>query len=257
MGKLNKALSAILSTFGKKKPAPKHTVAVIVAGGSSTRMGEGVSKQWITLCGLPVIVHTLLAFEQAESVQETVLVVKEDELARYEGISEAYGLRKPLSIVVGGNTRQQSVKNGFLSCADRADFVAIHDGARCLVTPDEIDRVCRAAFGSGAATAVARVHDTVKIITADGHIEKTVDRDTVRLAQTPQVFRTNVYHAALAVSERDTISVTDDCSLAEHIAYPIKTVECSSENLKITTAEDRSRAEAILINRKTKKENSI
>ena len=257
MGKLNKAVSAILNALGKKSPAKGSAVAVIVAGGSSTRMGDGVSKQWITLSGLPVIIHTLRAFEQAETVREIVLVVKEDELARYEDIAEEYRLQKPLSIVVGGATRQQSAKNGFLACADRADFVAIHDGARCLVTPDEIDRVCLTAFASGAAAAVTRVYDTVKNVTPNGYIEKTVDRDTVRLAQTPQVFRTNVYHAALAVSEKDGIAVTDDCSLAEHIDYPIRTVECSPDNLKITTPEDLLRAEAILADRSTKKEKAL
>ncbi len=256
MGKLNNTITAFLNRFGKKAPKPRLTIAVIAAGGSSTRMGEGLSKQWITVGGLPVIVHTLLAFEHAETVNEIVLVIKEDESERYKGLAETYGLHKPLTVVIGGVTRQQSVKNGFLACADRADFVAIHDGARCLVTAEDIDRVCTAAYAAGAATAAARVVDTIKLAKATGYIEKTLDRDMVWLAQTPQVFSTNVYHAATAIAERDGISVTDDCSLAEHIDYPVRLIECSRENFKITTPDDIIRAEAILANR-AKKETQL
>lgn len=254
MGKLNSAFAAFLNAFGSKKPASQSTVAVIVAGGSSTRMGEGLSKQWLTVGGLPVIVHTLLAFERAKTIREIVLVIKQDEQERYVGIAEQYGIRKPLSIVTGGETRQQSAKNGFLACADRADFVAIHDGARCLITPEEIDRVCQDAYNVGAAAAAAKVHDTVKVSAANGFIEKTVDRNSVWLAQTPQVFSVNVYHAALAIAERDGIAVTDDCSLAEHIEHPVRLVECSRENLKLTTPHDIILAEAILADRKKKEE---
>lgn len=256
MGKLNTAITAFLNKFGGKAPKPRVTSAVIVAGGSSTRMGEGLSKQWMTVGGLPVIVRTLLAFEHAETVTDVVLVVKADELDRYHNIAEQYGLKKPLRIVTGGDTRQQSVKKGFLACADKADFVSIHDGARCLVTPEEIDRVCHAAYLAGAATAATRVHDTVKLATENGYIEKTVDRDKVWLAQTPQVFKTALYHAVTAIAERDGISVTDDCSLAEHIEHPVRLVECSQDNLKLTTTEDIICAEAILAERQKKEANA-
>lgn len=252
MGKLNKVVSAFLNTFGKKAPRPPVTVAVIVAGGSSTRMGEGNSKQWITVGGLPVIVHTLLAFDKAKTVSEMVVAIKEDELERYRGVAETYGIQKPLSVVVGGDTRQKSAKNGFLACADRADFVAIHDGARCLITPEDIDRVCESAYVTGAATAAVGVYDTVKYATDNGYIEKTIDRSKVWLAQTPQVFRTSVYHAATAVSEKDGITVTDDCSLAEHIKHPVRLVECARDNLKITTPDDILRVEGILAERSKK-----
>lgn len=252
MGKLNTAITAFLNKFGGKAPKPRVTTAVIVAGGSSTRMGEGLSKQWLTVGGLPVIARTLLAFERAKTITDIVLVVKADEIDRYRHIAEQYGLKKPLRIVTGGDTRQQSAKKGFLACADKADFVAIHDGARCLVTPEEIDRVCSTAYLTGAAIAATRVHDTVKLATDNGYIEKTVDRDKVWLAQTPQVFKTALYHAATAVAEKDGISVTDDSSLAEHIEHPVRLVECSQQNLKLTTPEDILRAEAILSDRERK-----
>ena len=257
MGKLNKAFIAFLNTFGKKAPRPPVTAAVIVAGGSSTRMGEGKSKQWITVGGLPVIVHTLIAFDRATTVNEIVLVVKENEQALYRGIAEQYGIKKTITLVLGGDTRQKSAKNGFLACADRVDFVAIHDGARCLVTPEDIDRVCENAYRSGAATAATRVYDTVKLATDSGYIEKTLDRNRVWLAQTPQVFKVAVYHAATAIAERDGIAVTDDCSLAEHIEHPVRLVECPATNLKITLPDDILRAEAILADRAKKKKEDV
>ena len=246
MGKLNSAFAAFLNAFGSKKPASQSTVAVIVAGGSSTRMGEGLSKQWLTVGGLPVIVHTLLAFERAKTIREIVLVIKQDEQERYVGIAEQYGIRKPLSIVTGGETRQQSAKNGFLACADRADFVAIHDGARCLITPEEIDHVCRAAYRWEAATAATRAADTVKIADKFLFISSTPERAYVWQAQTPQVFKTSLYRTAAYVCRDEGVSVTDDNQMCEHIKIPVRLVECSKENIKITQQTDLLFAEAIL-----------
>lgn len=250
MGNLGKAFSALLNRLSGKPQKPRFTSAVILAGGSSTRMGEGMSKQWLTLGGVPVIVRTLLTFQACDLIDEIVLVAKSDELARYETLKETYALTKLSAVVAGGKDRQTSAKNGFYAISERATFVAIHDGARCLVTSREIEAVCHAAFTSGAATAAARVCDTVKLSTDSGYIEKTVDRDLVWLAQTPQIFGVNVYHAALAIAERDGISVTDDCSLAEHIEHPVRLVQCSPDNLKLTVPEDIARAEGILAARK-------
>jgi len=254
MGKIRSAVSTFLNRIGTAPKVPKRVWAIILAGGSSTRMGGDISKQWLTLDGLPVIVRTLMAFDGAETVSDILLVVRAEEKERYGGIAEQYGIGKLRGIALGGDTRQASAKNGFLAVAEKADMVAIHDGARCLITPAEIDRVVTEAAGHGAATAAARGVDTVKLGTAAGFIEKTVDRNHVWMAQTPQVFRTNVYHAALAIAERDGITVTDDCSLAEHIEYPVCLVECSRDNIKLTTKEDIARAEAILRARATKED---
>ncbi len=256
MGKLNQAITSFLNKLAGSPPKSKRVSAIILAGGSSTRMGESGSKPWILLDGIPAIVHTLRAFDLAETVSEIVLVIREDERERYTDIASHFGIRKPLTLVNGGNSRQQSAKNGFLFCAENADFVAIHDGARCLITPQEIDSVCRAAFISGAAAAAAKVNDTVKLalsVNGELFIDKTVDRNTVYMAQTPQVFRTSVYHAATAVSEKDKITVTDDCSLAEHIEHPVRLVICSQNNLKLTTPSDIVWAEAILATRKNER----
>ena len=136
MGKISSALSSLFGRIGSAPSVPRRVWAVVLAGGSSTRMGDGISKQWLTLDGLPVIVRTLLAFEAASRVSDIILVVRAEEKARYDGMAEQYGIGKLRRVVVGGDSRQASAENGFLAVADKADMVAIHDGARCLVTPE-------------------------------------------------------------------------------------------------------------------------
>lgn len=232
------------AAFGKPKKS-EYTAAVILAGGSSTRMGEGISKQQLLLRGLPVIVHSLLAFENTKEVQEIVLVAKKDELPLYENYREQFGITKLCRVVEGGATRQESAARGFAAVSEKTEFVAIHDGARCLVTSEEIGEVCRAAYRYGAATAAVAATETVKR-EKDGFIEETVDREHVYLARTPQVFGANLYRAALAMAKKDNITVTDDCAMVEHIEYPIRIVPCSADNIKITTPNDILHATAIL-----------
>lgn len=246
MGKLSSLVKKVLDFLVPTQKKPDFTSAVIVAGGTSSRMGGGVSKQLLEIDGIPVIVHTLLAFERTPEIDEIIVVAKSDEIELYKEFKNAYGITKLKRAVTGGESRQKSVENGFSAISDKSKYVAIHDGARCLVTPEEISAVCAMAYTHNAATAAARVTDTVKIATKSGFIEKTIDRDTVWHAQTPQIFGTDLYRAALAVGQRDGITVTDDCSLVEHIEHPIKLVECSKNNIKITTVEDIPHATAII-----------
>ncbi len=252
MGKFSSAIADVLRTAIGKPTKSRHTAAVILAGGNSTRMGEGVSKQQLLLLGKPVIVHTLLAFQSCADISEMILVAKEDELPLYADYKETYGLSKLSAIVAGGETRQASAKNGFLSVSDRAQYVAIHDGARCLVTSEEISAICAAAYRYGAATAAVKSTETVKL-EKDGFIDETLDREHIYLARTPQMFGIDIYRAALAVSERDNIVVTDDCSLVEHIEYPVKLVPCSVNNIKITIPENILHATAVLQSREEPK----
>ncbi len=244
-----KIADAVRSFFGKPQKS-HHTTAIIVAGGSSNRMGDGISKQLLKLDKIPVIVHTLLAFERAESIDEIIVAAKKEELALYRELADRFHITKFKKAVVGGETRQESVKKAFSAISDKTEFVAIHDGARCLITPKEIERVNGTAYISGAAAAAVRAEETVKR-EKSGLIEETLDRDHIWLARTPQVFGVNLYRAALAIAERDGIAVTDDCALVEHIDYRIRLVECSKNNIKITTREDIPLATAILAMRKT------
>ena len=252
MGRLSSFFKKALNLLSPTQKKPDFTSAVIVAGGSSSRMGTGVSKQLLELDGIPVVVRTLLAFEETPEIDEIIVVAKEGELELYKEFKAKYKISKLKQAVIGGNSRQESVKHGFELISDKSKYVAIHDGARCLVTKEEISKVCQAAYQYNAATAAAKATDTIKMATSTGFIDKTVDRSTVWHAQTPQIFGADLYRAALAVGERDKLEVTDDCSLVEHIEHPIKLVECSACNVKITTPEDVWRTKAIIRQRNKK-----
>ncbi len=232
-------------------PHPKNfTSAIIAAAGLSERFGGSVTKQMTELCGLPVLVHTLKAYEETECIHEIIIVARHDEIPFWERVCEEHKISKVRRIIPGGHTRQESVLRGLEVVDDRSKFVAIADGARCLTTPLQIKDVCRAAYKYKAATAAHRCTDTVKIADSKGFIEKTTDRDTVWLAQTPQVFKTKLYRAAAYSALKDGIKATDDNSLVEYIGHPIRLVECDANNIKITTREDMIVAEGIIKKRR-------
>ena len=239
-------IAGILRTM-RGKPDPKNfTSAVIAAAGSSTRMGGGTTKQFLELCGLPVVVRTLKAYEAATCIHEIIVVAKEDEIPLYDGFKEKYGISKLTKIVAGGDTRQDSARLGSDAVDERAKFIAVADAARCLITPEEIDHVCRAAYRWEAATAATRAADTVKIADKSLFISSTPERAYVWQAQTPQVFKTSLYRTAAYVCRDEGVSVTDDNQMCEHIKVPVRLVECSKENIKITQPTDLLFAEAIL-----------
>ena len=236
--------------LGKK--SKQRTTAIIVAAGNSTRMGGTLSKQLLSICGTPVLVRTLLAFEGADTIQDIIVVTKPQMIAEVLLFGEEYGITKLTAVIPGGATRALSVKNGLAAIDPATKFVAIHDGARCLVTPDMIDQVCRAAYRYRAASAVASVSDTVKTATRSGFVAGTIDRNSVFLATTPQVFSANLYRAALeTVPNADQL--TDDNQLIEQLPHPIKLVDCGKENIKITTPDDVDLAEFLLKKREGSK----
>jgi len=228
-------------------PHPKNfTTAIIAAGGSSARFDSALTKQMTPICGVPLIIHTLLAFQNAECIHEIVVCAKKNEIDCYEGLCYTYGITKLSAVVPGGNTRQESVLNGLGAINDKSKYVAIADGARCLVTPEQITSVCRSAYKYGAATAAHRSTDTVKIADKKGFIDSTADRETVWLAQTPQVFKTKLYRAAAYTALKKDYEGTDDNMLVEYVKHPIRLVECGSNNIKITTIDDLTVASAII-----------
>ena len=232
-------------------PHPKNfTSAIIAAAGLSERFGGETTKQMTELCGAPVLLHTLRAYQDAECIHEIIIVAKRGEIPTWEKLIVEYGLGKVAKIVPGGHTRQASVMNGLDAVHPKSKYVAIADGARCLTTVDQIEAVCRSAYKYKAATAAHRTTDTVKIADSKGFIDTTADRNMVWLAQTPQVFKTNLYRSAAYTAFKKGYEGTDDNSLVEYIKYPVRLVECGSQNLKITTREDLCVAEAILRDRK-------
>ena len=243
--KITGALRAISGT-----PHPKNfTSAIIAAAGLSERFGGDVTKQMTEIRGVPVLIHTLKAFEQADCIHEIVVVAKLNEISAWEILCREHGITKVTKIVQGGFTRQESVLCGLDAVDKKSKFVAISDGARCLITPDIINSVCRSAYKYKAATAAHRSTDTVKRADKKGFIDSTADRDTVWLAQTPQVFKTKLYRAAAYTALKKGFTATDDNSLVENIGHPIRLVECGAQNIKITTREDIAIAEGVLCDR--------
>lgn len=228
-------------------PHPKnYTSAVIAAAGSSVRFGGETTKQMTELCGVPIIVHTLRAFEACECVHEIIIVAKKNEVGEYDELCKKHGITKLSAVVAGGYTRQESVLKGLDAVDKKSKYIAISDGARCLVTPEQIETVCRSAYKYDAATAAHNTTDTVKIADSKGFIESTADRSTVWLAQTPQVFKTKLYRAAAYTALKKGFEATDDNSLVENIGHPVRLVECGTQNIKITEWDDMVVAEAII-----------
>ncbi|MBE6546449.1 MAG: 2-C-methyl-D-erythritol 4-phosphate cytidylyltransferase [Ruminococcaceae bacterium] len=232
-------------------PHPKNfTSAIIAAAGLSERFGGETTKQMTQLCGDPVLVHTVRAYQMTECIHEIIIVARRHEIPTWERLCREYSFDKVTKIIQGGETRQMSVMKGLDAVHEKSKYVAIADGARCLTTPDQIEVVCRTAYKYKAATAAHRATDTVKIADSKGFIDSTADRNTVWLAQTPQVFKTKLYRAAAYTAFKKGFEATDDNSLVEFIKHPVRLVECGAQNIKITTRDELCIAEAILADRK-------
>lgn len=246
----DKILRASSAVSGKHK----FTSALIVAAGSSSRMNNpNCTKQMTLLDGIPVVVRTLLAYEASDSIDEIVVAAKPDEMPLYSIFKRKYSLGKLTAVVAGGSTRQESVLAALEASSPKAKFFAIADAARCLIEANDIDKVCRVAYKTGAATAATRAVDTVKISDSPSvlsNISSTPERSCTWLAQTPQVFGANIYRAAAYSAKDESFTGTDDNSLVERIKYPVCLVECDRCNIKITTPDDLLYARLIIAKRK-------
>ena len=221
-------------------------IAIIAAAGAGTRMGSDRPKQFLLLAGTPVIVHTLRAFEQCDSINEVIVVLPAEESAGFLSMAGKFGLRKVARVVPGGATRADSVKRGLMSIRSAtAEIVAVHDGVRPFVTVDEITQTVAAAQTDGAAILVAPVTDTIKQV-SDQAVVKTLDRTGLRRALTPQCFRYELLKEAYQRADVNDPSLTDESALVEQLGHRVTVVEGSARNIKITTAEDLVVAEALL-----------
>ncbi|TAJ33229.1 MAG: 2-C-methyl-D-erythritol 4-phosphate cytidylyltransferase [Nitrospirae bacterium] len=225
-----------------------RTVAVVPAAGRGLRMGGHVPKQFLTLGGVPILVHSLRALEASSCVEAIILAVPEaDREFCLREIVAPYGFKKVTKIVAGGAQRQDSVRHGLAAVdEEEVEVVLVHDAVRPFVTPDMVQRVVEAAARHGAAVVAIPMRDTVKQVGADGLIEKTVDRGQLWLAQTPQAFRLARFQEAHRKADIDGFHGTDDVQLVERLGYPVAVVEGSGENIKITRPEDLAIGEAIL-----------
>ncbi len=219
--------------------------AIIVAAGSGTRFGGEKPKQFLEVGGKPLIVHTLEKFERCPAIKEIVLVLASDQLSNFRRLASGHRFKKLGKIVTGGKTRARSVFNGWRVVErDATEIVVIHDGARPLVTCEEISATVEKAWETGAACLVAPVTDTIKEV-VDGRIVRTVDRAKLRRALTPQAFRYDVLQRVFADAELSE-TATDEAFLVEQTGQKISVVEGSPRNIKITTREDFAAAEIFL-----------
>lgn len=227
-----------------KRPRRPRCAAIVAAAGSSSRMG-GENKLMLPLAGVPVLARTLMALDRSGLVDEIVVATREEDLLAVADLCKLYGLSKPVKIVQGGETRLASVLAASLECGEDAAFLAVHDGARPLAEPALIDSVIQMALRTNAAAPAVPVKDTIKVA-QEGKIVGTLDRETLRAVQTPQVFDANLLRAALQAAADSGEPVTDDCGAVERLGKEVYLTDGSYENIKITTPEDMLLAEAIL-----------
>jgi len=224
--------------------------AIIVAGGSGERLGREVGKQLTRISGRPLLSYTLEAFDRCPAVDAIVVVVHPDRIEEYRREAvDPIGSPKVIAVVAGGDTRQQSVAAGLEAVPASAEVVAVHDGARPLVTPDVIARAIGTleADETLAGVVVGRPsYDTLKIVDDDGIVAGTVDRDLFWTAQTPQVFRAGVLRSAYQRSATDGVLGTDDASLVERCDGTVRMLAGPRRNIKVTVLEDLAIAEALL-----------
>lgn len=219
--------------------------AIIVAAGRGTRFGGETPKQFLELAGKPVILHTLERFENCAAIHRIVLVLPASEIGNFENLRAKYEFSKLTNVVVGGDSRAASVLNGLNRVDKTTEIVAVHDGARPLVTSEEIERTIAKAKKSGAAILVAPVTDTIKQIDGD-KISGTIKRENLRRALTPQCFRFDVLRRAFENPQTASGEFTDESMLVERLGVAISFVEGSARNIKITVPEDLRIAEALI-----------
>lgn len=236
----------MLPFFKKIREARRpRCAALVVAAGNSTRMG-GVNKLLQPIEGVPVLARTLAAFQVAGSVDEIIVAAREEDILEISQLCRTYGLTKCAKVIRGGENRVHSAMLAALEASPEMELLAVHDGARPLVTPELIDRVAAAAARCSAAAPAVMLKDTVKAIREDGGVEGTLDRDRLRAVQTPQVFEASLLKAALQSALEQEAPVTDDASAVERLGKVVFLVEGEEENLKITTPMDLILAEAIV-----------
>ena len=220
-----------------KKTCLKAT-AIIVAGGTGSRMGSEIPKQFLEVLGKPVISYTLNAFSKCDEITDIIIVTLPEYLMYCKDIVDTFGFKKVRTIVPGGCNRCESVRNGLKEVKDDCEIVAVHDGVRPMIEPKVISNAIITASEYGCAAVGVKMKDTIKVADNNGFISHTADRDMLWQIQTPQVFKKDIINALYEDFSNDSIVATDDCFLAEQAGYKIKIVEGSYENIKITTPQD-------------------
>lgn len=227
------------------------TCAVVAAGGLGLRFGDARGKQYVELCGLPVLDWSVAALGAAPSVGHIVIVCPHDRIGETRGIVDMISPSVPVTFVEGGATRQESCLAGIRAVPEGFPLVAIHDGARPLIKPETIEAVVARVRSDATLAGAICAHpsaDTLKVV-ADGIVQATPERSRYWAVQTPQVFHTATVLAAHLAAAREGFVGTDDASLVERAGGRVAVVESPSDNMKVTVPEDRLPVEAILARR--------
>jgi 2-C-methyl-D-erythritol 4-phosphate cytidylyltransferase len=218
--------------------------AILVAAGKGARMGA--DKLWLEIAGRPVVAHTWKNFNDAECVDEIILVVRDGTQEKFSELARKFHFQKTFRIVVGGAERQDSVWNGLEALSPETEIVAIHDAARPCVTEELVAATIAAARETGAAVAAQQITDTIKE-TADGKtISRTLDRSKLWSVQTPQTFRVEIIRRAISAARQKNLIFTDDTAACELIGQPVQLVSSATPNPKVTMPGDLPLIESLL-----------
>jgi len=221
--------------------------AIIVAAGQGTRMPGAQRKQYLSLAGIPILTRTLAVFDKCDRIKQIILVVPQDDFNFCQkNILEPAELTSKITMVPGGERRQESVFNGLKEVDATCSIVVIHDGVRPFVQNEQLIECIDGARESGACIMGVPAYETLKQVDASDHILRTLKRDDVWLAQTPQAFRHALIRKAHDRARLEGYSATDDACLVERSGAPVKIITGSRNNIKITVKEDLEMADWIL-----------
>lgn len=224
-----------------------RTLAIVLAGGAGKRMGSSTSKQFLLLDNKPILVHTLQIFQECRPVDGIYLVVNHRDLPLIqEEILETYHFSKIMKLVIGGRLRQDSVRNGLEAIDESCDVVIIHDAARPFVSPAFVEKSIFLMEMFDAVVPAIPARDTIKVISKEGYVLKTLERDALWHIQTPQTFKYDLIAKAYREGMAKKLCAYDDSTFIEHLGKKVKVVEGSPYNIKITTPEDLLIARGIL-----------
>jgi 2-C-methyl-D-erythritol 4-phosphate cytidylyltransferase len=224
-----------------------RTLAIILAGGTGKRMGASTNKQFLLLDNKPLIVHTLQVFEECRTIDGIYLVANQKDLpVIQEEILETYRFSKLVKIVIGGRLRQDSVRNGLEAIDTPCDTVVIHDGARPFVSPAFIEKGIYLMEMFDAIIPALPVKDTIKVISKEGFVVKTLERESLWAIQTPQTFKFDLILRAYKEGMAKKACGYDDATFLEMMGKKVKVIEGSPYNMKITTPEDLVMAKGML-----------
>jgi 2-C-methyl-D-erythritol 4-phosphate cytidylyltransferase len=226
---------------------PKRVAALIVAAGKGRRMGSPRAKAFLTLNGIPILVHAIRPFEASNRIQSLYVVLQREDIQLWQNeILSKFPLKKTKPPVAGGSRRQDSVRSGLEAISEDIDTILIHDGVRPFVDETVLDQLLDTMEEALAAVVAVPAKETLKIVSSTGQVRETLARERIWTTQTPQAFDFHTLIQAHHKALQDDVQATDDSTLVERMGIPVIVVRGSYTNIKVTTPEDLIVARALL-----------